>query len=60
MESLDEVLTSQGINLEDGELSVIEQDGRQYLLLANVSVAQVLESSDVTVSASHYSAATLQ
>ena len=50
MESLDDLLASQGISLENGELSVIEQDGRQYILLPNVSVAQVLEGSDIAAS----------
>ena len=60
MESLDELLANQGINLEDGEMSVIEQDGRQYLLLPNVSVAQVLETTaNVPVEMPQYSTATL-
>lgn len=45
---MDDLLANQGISLENGELSVIEQNGQQYVLLPNVSVAEVLESNTTT------------
>ena len=45
---MDDLLANQGIALENGELPVIEQDGRHYILLPNVSVAEVLDNNDAT------------
>jgi len=60
MESLDELLASQGITLEDGEISVLEQDGRQYLIIPNVSSAQVLGSADASIPTPQYNNVSLQ
>ncbi|XP_076809245.1 zinc finger protein 236-like [Clavelina lepadiformis] len=50
MESLGELLNGHAITLENGELPVIEQDGQQYIVLPNVSVAQVLGPNDIVTS----------
>nr|CAB3267971.1 zinc finger protein 236-like [Phallusia mammillata] len=47
LESLGDLLNGQPITFEDGELSVIQRDGQQYIVLPSVSMGQVLNTNEL-------------